>query len=141
MIATESILIALTVVLAIVLRRFVPRMLVMVMTVGLTIVAALIAVLTWLDLDKLAVLFGPLLSQLAVYGTTFLMWDAIIAYPALAAVLQSFPGNSSVMSKSNRGAVITGLVVLLLLVSVGALIGSIQLFQLFEYLFDDGLPS
>jgi hypothetical protein len=98
-----------------------------------------IVLFTWLDLDKIAAIFGSIAALAALYGIPFLMRDQIAAHPPVRALMRSLSAHSAAEVR----LAIIGTAIALTAVLMGAVVidGAMQVFSAAELVLDDGEPS
>lgn len=106
---------------------------------GLAGSAVFTVIFVWLDLDKIAGIFGSLVALSALYGIPFAMRDEIVAYPPFRALVW---GTSEESELEARQAIVAA-VILLIAALLGAFVmdGAHGVFELAESIIDDGEPS
>jgi hypothetical protein len=101
--------------------------------------AVFIVFFVWLDLDKVAGIFGSLAALAALYGIPLLMRERIVLYPAFRALVRA---DSSGPNAEVWFAIITCAIVLsATLLGVFVMNGAVQVFEIAEQVIDGGEPS
>jgi hypothetical protein len=98
-----------------------------------------IVIFVWLDLDKIAGIFGSLAALSALYGIPFAMRDEIVAYPPFRALVW---GTSEELELEARQAIV-GAAIILIAALLGAFVmeGAHSVFEIAEAIIDGGEPS
>jgi hypothetical protein len=123
-----------TVVFAALVFRYMPAKVSARVLVGLAGSAVFTVMFVWLDLDKIAGIFGSLAALSALYGIPFFMRDSILAHPPFRALVW---GASKESELEVRQAIVAGAAML-----IAALLGAFvmdaanDVFQLSESLID-----
>src|SRR5579871_513941 len=115
MMHVQLVALSLTLIFALLARRFLAPLVVGIICAGLACVGAFIAVMTWLDLDKFALL-GPLFGIAVVWGVPYAMRERLFSYLPLSAALQSTRSASLVAQLRAPALALIGLLVCLTVV-------------------------